>query len=132
MNIGQISEMTGLPAKTIRYYEDIGLIAPERCSNGYRDFGPSEFHKLAFLRRARSLGFSIDRCRDLLSLYENQGRSSSDVKRLAEAHLEEIATKIVELQGMHLTLEELIENCNGDHRPECPILDNLGLRPIDN
>ena len=94
MNIGEIAEQSGLPAKTIRYYEDIGLVEPARLSNGYRDFGEVELHKLAFLRRARSLGFSIEQCRNLLGLYEDRTRSSANVKRLAAEHLREIETKI--------------------------------------
>ena len=125
MNIGEIAEQSGLPAKTIRYYEDIGLVEPARLSNGYRDFGEVELHKLAFLRRARSLGFSIEQCRNLLGLYEDRTRSSANVKRLAAEHLREIETKIAELQGMHATLADLIERCHGDDRPDCPILDEL-------
>lgn len=126
MNIGQIARKSGLPAKTIRYYEDIGLIAPSRCENGYRDFRDAELHKLTFLRRARSLGFSIERCRDLISLYEDPKRSSADVKRLTEMHLGEISAKIAELRGMYATLEDLLDKCQGNERPDCPILDDLG------
>lgn len=125
MNIGEIAEQSGLPAKTIRYYEDIGLVEPARRSNGYRDFGEVELHKLAFLRRARSLGFSIEQCRELLDLCEDRSRPSASVKRLAAAHLEEIETKIAELRGMHATLAELVARCHGDSRPDCPILDEL-------
>lgn len=128
MNIGEISERCGLPSKTIRYYEDIGLVAPGRNGNGYRDFGEVDLHKLSFLRRARSLGFSIEQCRDLLGLYEDRTRSSASVKRLAAEHLREIETKIAELQGMHATLAELVERCHGDDRPDCPILDELSER----
>lgn len=126
MNIGQIAKQTGLPPKTIRYYEEIGLVTPLRAANGYRDFGATERHKLAFLRRARSLGFSIEQCRNLLALYEDRGRSSANVKSLAKEHLSEIETKIAELRGLQATLAELIEKCSGDHRPDCPILDELG------
>ena len=125
MNIGDVAKASGLPTKTIRYYEDIGLVEPARRPNGYRDFGEVELHKLAFLRRARSLGFSIEQCRNLLGLYEDRTRSSANVKRLAAEHLREIETKIAELQGMHATLADLIERCHGDDRPDCPILDEL-------
>lgn len=125
MNIGEIAEQCGLPAKTIRYYEDIGLVTPARNANGYRTFGTVDLHKLAFLRRARSLGFSIDQCRELLDLYDDRKRSSADVKRLAALHLQEIETKIAELQGMHVTLADLVERCRGDDRPDCPILNEL-------
>ena len=128
MNIGEIAEQSGLPAKTIRYYEDIGLVMPARNANGYRSFGEVDLHKLAFLRRARSLGFSIEQCRNLLGLYEDRTRSSANVKRLAAEHLREIETKIAELQGMHASLADLIERCRGDDRPDCPILDELSER----
>lgn len=128
MNIGEIAEQIGLPRKTIRYYEDIGLVAPTRTANGYRDFGEIDLHKLAFLRRARSLGFSIDQCRKLIDLYEDKSRSSADVKSLALAHIREIESKIADLRGMHDTLSDLIAHCRGDHRLECPILDELSDR----
>lgn len=125
MNIGDVSERSGLPAKTIRYYEDIGLVRPLRSENGYRDFGSQDLHKLAFLGRARSLGFSIEECRTLLSLYEDRGRSSSDVKAVAERHLARIDQKIVELQALSATLRDLVLRCHGDDRPECPIMNDL-------
>ena len=84
MNIGDVAERSGLPAKTIRYYEDIGLVRPSRSENGYRDLAVEDLHKLAFLGRARSLGFTIEECRTLLSLYEESGRSSSEVKAIAQ------------------------------------------------
>lgn len=125
MNIGDVAERSGLPAKTIRYYEDIGLIRPRRGGNGYRAFGNADVHKLAFLGRARSLGFSIEECRALLALYEDEGRASSEVKQVAEEHLEQIDRKIAELQAMRATLAKLIHRCHGDDRPDCPILDDL-------
>lgn len=125
MNISEAAAASGLPAKTIRYYEDIDLIAPQRTANGYRDFSETEVHKLAFLARARSLGFTIDDCRALLDLYGDTGRASADVKRLAEEHLEEIGRKIAELTAMRAALTELVDTCHGDGRPECPILDGL-------
>jgi len=131
MNIGEIAEHTGLPAKTIRYYEDIGLIAPARNSNGYREFGDADLHKLAFLRRARSLGFSIEKCRELIGLYDDKTRSSANVKQLADSHLEEIETKIAELRGMHDALADLVTRCRGDDRPDCPILNELSDARID-
>ena len=132
MKIGDVAEASGLPAKTIRYYEDIGLIRPARGLNGYRDFADSDVHKLAFLARARSLGFSIRECRTLLSLYEDRERASADVKALAEAHLRRIDRKIAELAGLRGTLAELVARCHGDARPDCPILDDLsGSEPAD-
>ena len=125
MNISEASVATGLPAKTIRYYEEIGLIRAQRQANGYRAFGESDLHKLAFLARARSLGFTIDNCRSLLELYDDQDRASADVKRIASAHLAEIEQKLVELTAMGDTLRHLIHACSGDNRPDCPILNDL-------
>lgn len=125
MNIGDVSRASGLPAKTIRYYEDIGLVRPARGVNGYRDFSAQDAHKLAFLGRSRSLGFSIEECRTLLSLYEDRERASADVKAVAAEHLDRIAEKIDELQALKSTLEMLVTRCHGDDRPDCPILDDL-------
>lgn len=125
MNIGEAAERSQLPAKTIRYYEDIGLVTPLRSLNGYRAFRPSDIHKLAFLGRARALGFSIDDCRTLLSLYEDHGRESAEVKRLALNQVAEIESKIANLRTMRDTLSQLIECCVGDARPDCPILADL-------
>ncbi len=125
MNIGDAAGETGLRAKTIRYYEDIGLVVANRRDNGYRDYDARHLHKLRFVQRARSLGFSVDECRHLLSLYEDQSRASSDVKALAEARLAEIDRKLAELKGLRGALAGLIETCHGDDRPDCPILDDL-------
>ncbi len=125
MNIGAAAARTGLPSKTIRYYEEIGLIRPARGKSGYRDFADADIHKLAFLGRARMLGFSIEDCRTLLGLYEDESRSSSDVKRLARSHLVQIEDKIAALQSMQATLSHLVEACAGDERPDCPILRDL-------
>jgi len=130
MNIGDVSARSGLPVKTIRYYEDIGLVKPMRGNNGYRAFGEKELHKLAFLGRARALGFTIEDCRALLALYQDQSRASADVKRIANEHLAEIEAKIADLNSMRDTLSHLIEECAGDHRPDCPILKDLGRVPV--
>ncbi|TDT73818.1 Cu(I)-responsive transcriptional regulator [Litoreibacter halocynthiae] len=126
MNIGEVAERAGLPAKTIRYYEDIKLIRPARDGNGYRAFSETDLHKLTFLSRARALGFTIENCRALLALWEDQSRASSDVKRIAGEHLDEIDRKIADLQSMRDTLGELVRDCAGDGRPDCPILTGLG------
>jgi len=125
MNIGAAEQASGLPAKTIRYYEDIGLLIPARRDNGYRDYGRTDIHKLAFLKRARGLGFSIEDCRALMSLYEDRKRASADVRTLAHTHLHRIEDKISELQGLRDALSTLVEACHGDARPDCPILDDL-------
>lgn len=126
MNIGEVSERSGLPAKTIRYYEDIGLVTPLRSANGYREFRDTDAHKLTFLNRARTLGFTIEDCRALLALYEDESRASADVKQIAETHLHQIEEKIAGLRAMHDTLSHLVHACAGDNRPDCPILNNLG------
>lgn len=125
MNIGEVSSVSGLPPKTIRYYEEIGLIRPGRSANGYRDFSEADGHKLAFLGRARSLGFSIDDCRILLSLYEDRSRASADVKAVATEHMNRITRKIEELAAMRDTLGDLVKRCKGNDRPDCPIIDDL-------
>lgn len=125
MNIGEIADKSGLPAKTIRYYEDIGLVTPRRSDNGYRSFTASDLHKLTFLARARALGFSIEDCRTLLALYEDETRASADVKLVAKQHLARIDDKIAQLQSMRDTLSHLVEECAGDNRPDCPILNDL-------
>lgn len=129
MNIGQVAERSGLPPKTIRYYEDIGLIRPARSENGYRAFQDTDLHKLAFLGRARALGFSIEDCRTLMSLYEDESRESAQVRSLAEEHLRAIDDKIEQLRSMRETLSELVSACHGDSRPDCPILADLSGDP---
>lgn len=125
MNIGNVAARTGLPTKTIRYYEDIGLVTPQRDANGYRRFREADMHKLGFVGRARALGFSIEECRDLLALYEDEDRASADVRQIAIGHLEEIERKITALSDMRDTLKGLVHACAGDHRPNCPILKEL-------
>ncbi|ATG42132.1 HTH-type transcriptional regulator [Phaeobacter piscinae] len=129
MNIGDVASRSGLPAKTIRYYEDIGLIKPRRSENGYRCFAETDLHKLAFLGRARALGFTIEDCRTLLALYEDESRASADVKQLAQEHLDKINIKIADLEAMRDTLSELVTCCAGDNRPDCPILRDLSQPP---
>lgn len=131
MNIGDVAKLSGLPAKTIRYYEDIGLVHPLRSSNGYRTFRESDAHKLAFLGRARALGFSIEGCRSLLKLYEDTDRASAEVKQIAKEHLARIDQKIAELTEMRATLAHLVAACAGDHRPDCPILNDLAMTQED-
>jgi Cu(I)-responsive transcriptional regulator len=125
LNIGDVSKRTGLRPKTIRYYEDIGLVKPLRDTNDYRVFRETDQHKLIFLSRARALGFTIGDCRNLLALYEDDTRASADVKEITRQHLDEIEAKINDLQAMHATLTHLSEECAGDHRPDCPILEGL-------
>ncbi len=125
MNVGEAARRAGLPAKTIRYYEEIGLIAPARADNGYRAYSGDDVHRLAFLKRARALGFSIEDCRQLMALYRDRSRASADVRRIAEAHVQAIEEKLRELQAMRTTLQKLIHACHGDDRPDCPILGDM-------
>jgi Cu(I)-responsive transcriptional regulator len=125
MNIGEVAARVGLSAKTIRYYEGLGLVRPRRGANGYRAFGETEVHRLAFLGRARTLGFSIEECRALLTLYDDPGRASADVRRIAAGHLEHVEARIAELQALRATLADLVQSCAGDARPNCPILRDL-------
>lgn len=126
MNIGQAADQSGIPAKTIRYYESIGLIRPAgRTDGNYRDFDDSAVRMLQFLKRARDFGFSIDDCRELLSLYQDRRRSSADVRAIAERRVAEIDRKVRELLALRGALGQLVERCHGDDRPDCPILDDL-------
>ncbi len=125
MNVGEAAKRSGLPAKTIRYYEEIGLIDPARSGNGYRDFSDDDIHRLAFLHRARSLGFGIEDCRQLMALYRDRSRASHDVRAIAEAHVVAIGEKIRELEAMRRTLTKLVHACHGDSRPDCPILEDI-------
>lgn len=125
MNIGQASDKTGLPTKTIRYYEDIDLVKPARAENGYRAYREEDIHRLAFLQRARSLGFTIVECRLLLSLYEDKNRASADVKHLAVEKIDEIDEKIAQLRSLRNTLQTLADHCHGDDRPDCPIIEEI-------
>jgi Cu(I)-responsive transcriptional regulator len=130
MNIGDVSKHAGLPPKTIRYYEDIGLVTPLRDANGYRNFRASDMYKLAFLSRARALGFTIEDCRNLLALWNDQARASSDVRAIARQHLAQIEGKIADLQAIRDSLTHLVHECAGDDRPDCPILETLEKLPI--
>lgn len=125
MNISEAAKQSALPAKTIRYYEEIGIVKPERAENGYRKYSDRDIHSLAFVQRARSLGFSIEECKLLLSLYSDKHRASADVKRLALNKIDHIDQKIRELKSLKDTLSKLANSCHGDDKPECPIIDGL-------
>jgi len=126
MNIGEAAKRSGVPAKTIRYYESVGLVpAVMRSDGNYRRYGESEVETLRFIARARSLGFSVEEVSRLLALYRDRKRASAEVKRIAGAHIVEIDRKIDELRAMKKTLSHLVTRCHGDDRPDCPILDDL-------
>jgi MerR family copper efflux transcriptional regulator len=125
-NIGAASKLTGVSAKMIRHYEEIGLVpAASRTFAGYRLYGEADLHRLRFIRRARSLGFSIRDIGELLSLWNDPRRASRDVKRLAQSQIAELERKIADMQSMQRALRELAQRCHGDSRPECPVLDDL-------
>jgi MerR family copper efflux transcriptional regulator len=126
MNIGDAATETGVTAKTIRYYESIGLIPQAaRTGSGYRQFSDKDVKTLHFIKRARSLGFSVEAIDELLSLYRDHNRASGDVKAIAQSRIADIETKVVELESMKATLAHLVHRCHGDDRPDCPILDDL-------
>ena len=126
MNIGQAASASGVSAKMIRYYESIALIpAGKRSDSGYRIYGENDLHALRFVKRGRSLGFSLEQIRDLLSLWQDKARASADVKSIALGHVDELNQRIAELTEMRDTLQTLASCCHGDHRPDCPILQSL-------
>lgn len=129
MKVAEAAGRSGLPAKTLRYYEDIGLITPQRSANGYRDYDEGDVVQLLFIRRARQMGFAIADCRQLLSLFEDEGRESADVKSIAARHLEHIDARINEMKALRSNLARLVEACHGDERADCPILDGLSGKP---
>jgi Cu(I)-responsive transcriptional regulator len=126
MDIGRAAEQSGVSVKMIRHYEAIGLLPPPaRTFANYRIYGPNDVHTLRFIKRARTLGFSMGDIKELVGLWKNKARSSAAVKKIAGKHLEELERKIAELQSMAATLEHLTKHCHGDQRPECPILEDL-------
>jgi MerR family copper efflux transcriptional regulator len=126
MNIGAAAKASGLSAKMIRYYESIGLLpAAGRNANGYRHYSAAELQQLSFIKRARLLGFTLDEVGQLLALWQNGQRASSDVKALAAGHINELNNKIAELIGLRDSLQQLVHNCHGDDRPDCPIIKEL-------
>lgn len=131
-NIGEAAQLSGVSAKMIRHYESIGLIPPaNRTFAGYRLYNEADVHRLGFIRRARGLGFSIHQIEALLGLWDDRARASVEVKKLAQAHVDELTVKIGEMQAMQRTLQELARRCHGDDRPECPILDDLAAPTAD-
>lgn len=126
MNIGQAARKSGLSAKMIRYYESIGLLAAaHRSESGYRLYQPEDLHTLAFIKRSRDLGFSLEEVARLLTLWQDRSRASADVKALAREHVADLERRIDQLKTLRDTLQHLIGHCQGDDRPDCPILTNL-------
>lgn len=126
MNIGEAARISGVNAKLIRHYEDIGIV-PKASRNeaGYRTYTESDVHILSFVKRSRSLGFSMKEIKKLVSLWRNKSRASAEVKVMATKHISEMESKILALQDMVKTLKHLSKTCHGDHRPDCPILNDL-------
>ena len=125
-NIGEASQASGISAKMIRHYESIGLIpAASRTFAGYRLYGEADLHRLRFIKRSRGLGFSMKQIEALLALWNDQSRASAQVKKLAQEHVQDLDQRIAEMQAMRRTLESLARHCQGNNRPDCPILDDL-------
>ena len=130
MNIGHAAKATGISTKMIRYYETIGLITPaHRSDAGYRVYTDHDIHALRFINRARDLGFSVEQMRDLLALWRDRSRASADVKSIALEHVAKLKEKALALEAMSRTLEHLAENCHGDDRPDCPIIEEFSVSP---
>lgn len=131
MNIGEAAKRSGVTAKMIRHYESINLIAPTaRTDSGYRMYNDKDVHELRFIKRARTMGFSLDQIQVLLSLWRDKTRASADVKRMAKQHVAELEEKIRELTEMRDSLVALADACRGDHRPDCPILQGLEVEGV--
>lgn len=131
MNIGEAAKASGVSAKMIRYYESTGLIPTAgRTGSGYRVYSDTEVQILRFIRRSRDLGFPVEKIEELLALWRDRSRHSADVKRLAQEQIDGLERKIVEMQAIKETLQHLADACCGDHRPDCPILADLGSGPI--
>lgn len=127
LNIGQAAQQARVSAKMVRHYEALGLLpAVQRSESGYRQYGEQQVHTLRFIKRARDLGFSMPEIAELLKLWQNKRRPSSQVKRIAAVHVADLNQRIAELTAMRRTLQHLVDCCHGDHRPDCPILDELG------
>jgi MerR family transcriptional regulator, copper efflux regulator len=127
MNIGEAAQMSGVSAKLIRHYESIGVIPKAgRSESGYRVYSENDVHILTFVKRARTLGFAMKEIKKLVGLWKNKTRASAEVKSLALQHIKTLDQKIMELEAMSKSLKQLARNCHGDHRPDCPILEDLG------
>ena len=130
MNIGEAARLSSVSAKMVRHYEALGLLpAVARTEGGYRQYGDSEIHTLRFIKRGRELGFSMEEITELLGLWRNRRRASASVRRIAQRHADDLAQRIDAMQAMQRTLRTLIDCCQGDDRPDCPILDDLGGLP---
>jgi Cu(I)-responsive transcriptional regulator len=126
MNIGQAAKESGVSAKMLRHYESLGLLGKvSRTDSGYRQYGLADVHTLRFIKRSRDLGFSMAEISELVNLWQNRRRASASVKRIAQKHVDELSTRIEAMQAMQRSLQTLLQTCQGDDRPDCPILDDL-------
>ncbi|MDZ4075378.1 MAG: Cu(I)-responsive transcriptional regulator [Hylemonella sp.] len=126
VNIGSAAELSGISAKMVRHYESLGLLPRvARTDSGYRQYSEADVHTLQFIKRSRDLGFSMAEIAELVTLWQNRRRTSASVKRIAQKHVDELATRIEAMQSMQRTLRQLLHHCHGDERPDCPILDDL-------
>ena len=126
MNIGEAARLSGVSAKMVRHYESLGLLPTvSRSDSGYRQYGQAEVHTLRFIKRGRELGFSMDEIAELVDLWRNRRRASASVRRIAQKHADDLSARIEALQSMQRTLQTLISCCQGNDRPDCPILDDL-------
>jgi Cu(I)-responsive transcriptional regulator len=126
VNIGSAAELSGISAKMVRHYESLGLLQRvARTDSGYRQYSEADVHTLQFIKRSRDLGFSMAEIAELVTLWQNRRRTSASVKRIAQKHVDELATRIEAMQSMQRTLRQLLHHCHGDERPDCPILDDL-------
>ncbi len=126
INIGQAARASGVSAKMVRHYESLGLLgAVARTDSGYRQYRAADVHTLRFIKRSRELGFSMAEIAELVSLWHDQGRASASVKQIAQSHVLELEKRIQAMQSMRRTLQNLLQHCHGDERPDCPILDDL-------
>lgn len=126
VNIGEAARRSGVSAKMLRHYESLGLLgAVNRAESGYRQYFPADVHTLRFIKRSRDLGFSMAEISELVNLWQNRSRASASVKHIAQKHMEELSTRIAAMQAMQRSLQDLLQHCHGDARPDCPILDDL-------
>ena len=126
VSIGEAARLSGISARMVRHYEGLGLLSRvARTESGYRQYSAADVHTLRFIKRSRDMGFSMEQVAELVGLWHNRRRTSASVKRVAQAHLEELEQRIAAMQAMQRTLAHLVHCCHGDQRPDCPILDDL-------
>jgi MerR family copper efflux transcriptional regulator len=126
VNIGEAARLSGVSAKMVRHYESLGLLPRvARTDSGYRQYSEADVHTLRFIKRSRDLGFSMEEIGELVGLWQNRRRASASVRRIAQKHAQDLAQRIAQMQAMQQTLQHLIHCCQGDERPECPILEEL-------